>query len=392
MIGPLSYDPSARAGATGRLALLARGRLRGLLRMPLFYKVLLANAAVVVAVGAVAGAAAHGLLRTRGHLESVGLFLLVGLVCALVTIPLYAAVLRLALSPLDALERAADEVAGGRMDARARLPRLADPRLARVIRVFNRLLDGLAADRQRLRAVAARAFRAQEAERVRVAHELEGETAQTLSALLLKLRVARRAADGERRERLLDELRDDLVGLTDKIRDFALMLHSPTLDEVGLQGAVEAYARVLGGRTGLAIDVRADAVAGLLGDEGELAVYRVVQEALSNVVRHAGATHVRVRLERGPGWVQATVRDDGRGFEVTAAEAGGACLGFFGMRERALYVGGVVEVDSAPGAGTKVTIRAPAAAEAPKARRPAARAPRAMGRAPLRGGAVRRRA
>ena len=366
MIRPLPYTPHARAAGGGRFARLARRPVRGLLRMPLFHKVLLANAAVVVAVGAVAGAAAHELLRTRVHLESVGLFLLVGAVCALATLPLYAAVLRVALSPLDALERAAEEVAGGRMDARARLPRVADPKLARVIDVFNRLLDGLAADRQRLRAVAARAFRAQEAERVRVAHELEGETAQTLSALLLKLRVARRSRDGAPRERLLDELRDDLVGLTDKMRDFALMLHSPTLDEVGLQAAVEAYARVLGAHTGLAIEVRGDGLSdGLLGPEGELAVYRVVQEALSNVVRHAGAAHVRVRLERGPGWVEATVRDDGRGFEVAEAEADEACLGFFGMRERALYVGGAVEVDSAPGAGTRVTVRVPVA-EAPR--------------------------
>jgi two-component system, NarL family, sensor histidine kinase UhpB len=334
---------------------------RRLLRLPVFYKVLLANAAVVVLVAAAAGAAAHELLSVRGELASVGLFLLIGSVCATVTLPLYAAVLRLAFQPLDALERAAEEVAGGRMDARAELLPQADPRLARVIRVFNRLLDGLAADRERLRQVAARAFRAQESERVRVAHELEGETAQTLSAILLKLRVARRAPDPRRQERLLDELRDELVGLTDKIRDFAQMLHSPTLAEVGLVGAAEAYARVLSAHAGVSIDVKADDVAGLLSEDGELAVYRIVQEALSNVVRHAGAVHARIHFTRGPGWVEATVRDDGRGFEVDRAEAGQHCLGFFGMRERALYVGGAVEVESAPGAGTKVTVRVPAA-------------------------------
>jgi two-component system sensor histidine kinase UhpB len=139
------------------------------------------------------------------------------------------------------------------------------------------------------------------------------------------------------------------------------MLHSPTLAEVGLGAAVEAYVRALAAHTGLRIDVRASGVAGMLTGDGELAVYRIVQEALSNVVRHAGAGHVRVWLERRAGAVEATVRDDGRGFQVERAEASRACPGFFGMRERALYVGGAVDVDSAPGAGTRVTIRVPRA-------------------------------
>ena len=334
---------------------------RRLLRVPLFYKVLLLNAAVVVLVAAASAAAAGALLRGRPALASVGLFLLIGAVCAVATVPLHAAVLRVALSPLDALERAAAQVAGGRMDARARISPLADPRLARVAGVFNRLLDGLAADRERLREVAARAFRAQESERVRMAHELEGETAQTLSALLLRLRIARRASDEAARERLLDELRGDIVALTDKMRDFAGLLHTPALEELGVAAALEGYCRRLSAATGLAIEVRGGDVDGLLSAEGEQAVYRIVQEALSNAVRHAGACRVRVCLRRDDGGVTATVRDDGRGFEPAAVQAERPCLGFFGMRERALYVGGAVEVDSAPGAGTKVVVRVPAA-------------------------------
>ena len=150
-----------------------QGRVRRwLLQMPVFHKVLLANAAVVVLVAAAAAAAATRLLRGAPQLDSVALFLLIGSVCATATLPLYAAVLRLALSPLDALEQAAEEIARGDMDARAPMNPMADPRLQRVIRVFNRLLDGLAAEQRRLREVAARAFRAQESERVRMAHEL----------------------------------------------------------------------------------------------------------------------------------------------------------------------------------------------------------------------------
>jgi signal transduction histidine kinase len=351
------------------------GRGRGvrarLLRMPVFYKVLLANAAGIVVVSAAAGAAAHALLRGATAVESVALFLLAGAACALATLPLYAFVLRLALQPLDALEDAAEEVARGRMDARARVSKLADPRLDRVVSVFNRLLDGLQADQRRLREVAARAFRAQEAERVRMAHELEGETAQRLSALLLTLRIARRTEDAAARERLLDTLRADIVALTDQMRDFAGLLHSPTLAEVGLAAALEAYGRRLSAHTGLEVQVRAGSfVAGALTPEGELAIYRVVQEALSNVLRHASATHARVSVERADGVVEAVVRDDGRGFDVGRTEAERACLGFFGMRERALYVGGAVEVESAPCAGTRVIVRVPVA-PAPSLARPA---------------------
>ncbi|HET7230500.1 MAG TPA: sensor histidine kinase [Longimicrobium sp.] len=337
-----------------------RSRLgRLLLKLPLFHKVLLANAAVVVLVSAASAAAAHRLLSGRPELATIALFLLIGSVCASLTLPLYAAVLRLALSPLDELEHAAEQVAGGRMDARARASRIADPRLERVTRVFNRLLDGLAAEQQRLREVAARAFRAQESERVRMAHELEGETAQTLSALLLRLRIARRTTDPAAHERLLDQLRDDIVALTDRMRDFAGMLHSPTLAEVGLRAALEGYARRLSAHTSLEVTVDGDEVDGVLAPDGELALFRVVQEALSNVLRHAGARRVHVLVGRDGDAVCAHVDDDGRGFVVAETEASEPCLGFFGMRERALYVGGAVTVESTPGQGTRVTVRVP---------------------------------
>lgn len=356
MDAPLYIDrsDSRRRSRLGRL----------LLRLPLFHKVLLANAAVVVLVSAASAAAANRLLDGRPELATVALFVLIGSVCASLTLPVYGTVLRVALSPLDELEHAAERVSAGRMDARARLSRIADPRLERVTRVFNRLLDGLAADQRRLREVAARAFRAQESERMRMAHELEGETAQTLSALLLRLRIARRSTDPAARERQLDQLRDEIVGLADRMRDFAGMLHSPTLAEVGLGAALEAYARRLSAHTGLEIEVAGDGVDGLLPADGELALYRVVQEALSNVLRHAAAQRVWIDAGIDAGEVFARVTDDGRGFDVARTEEDEPCLGFFGMRERALYVGGTVHVESVIGEGTCLTIRIPRPADA----------------------------
>ena len=99
--------------------------------------------------------------------------------------------------------------------------------------------------------------------------------------------------------------------------------------------------------------------------EAELAVYRIVQEALSNVVRHSGATRAAVRVVREPDRLLVTVEDDGHGFDVAAVRAAGRGLGLFGMGERAAYLGGRVDVQSAPGTGTRVRAEIPLGDDAP---------------------------
>lgn len=217
-------------------------------------------------------------------------------------------------------------------------------------------------DRQLLRETAAKAFRAQETERMRIARELQEETAQTLSALLLHLQVARMHPDAGTRAGVLDEIRDGLVEATDTVRRFARGLYPPALNDVGLVAAVQSYAETLSERSGPRITVIAGEIRGLLGREGELALYRVLQEALSNAVRHAGARSVEVRIAPDGGAVAASVEDDGAGFDPAAQEAAHPCLGLFGMRERAHYAGGSAAVESAPGRGTRVTVRLPIAA------------------------------
>jgi two-component system sensor histidine kinase UhpB len=106
--------------------------------------------------------------------------------------------------------------------------------------------------------------------------------------------------------------------------------------------------------------VEATSPTGALSPEVELALYRILQEALSNVVRHAGASHARVRIGRADGVVEAIVEDDGRGFRVDRVlSAGDAGLGLFGMKERAASLGGDVRVESEPGRGTRVSVRIP---------------------------------
>jgi signal transduction histidine kinase len=216
-------------------------------------------------------------------------------------------------------------------------------------------------DRLLLRETAARAFRAQETERMRIARELQEETAQTLSALLLHLQVARGIEDAAARATVLDEIRAGLTDATDTVRRFARGLYPPALNDAGLAAAVIAYADSLTGSGAPSITVAAGDIVGLLSRERELALYRVLQEAIGNAVRHSRARNVRVHLERAGDEIVARVEDDGAGFDVAEREADHPCLGLFGMRERALHAGGVTRVDSAPGGGTRVVTSFPLA-------------------------------
>jgi signal transduction histidine kinase len=141
------------------------------------------------------------------------------------------------------------------------------------------------------------------------------------------------------------------------VRRLATELRPPILDDLGLAAAVQWQAEQFSSRTGIPADVSApDGVGGT--PEVNLTLFRVLQEALTNVVRHAGASRVRIALERHGRELLLTVADDGRGFAPQDGRAG--ALGLVGMRERITRVGGRLEVTSARGQGTTVTARVPA--------------------------------
>lgn len=352
-------DSQRSTARSTRLVRSVPAAIRSLLRVPLFYKILLANSAIVVA-GAVAGtmttAAFVRAEPDRSTLELVGLLALAGVV---VSVMVNWLILRLALGPLDELERTAHAVQAGQFDARARLSPVMDRELERLTRVFNAMLDGLERTRRRLRDVAARALRAEEEERKRIARELHDETAQSLAAQLVRLRLLRGSTDTTARDAALDEVRAEMTRTLEGIRRYARGLRPPALDELGLGPAIEAHARSLAEATGLEVTVDTERVEGVLSSDAELAMYRIVQEAVSNALRHAQANEVRVRLAREDGTVVATVEDDGRGFAVDEVMSSQRGLGLFGMQERSAYVGGRVEIESAPGEGTRVRVEVP---------------------------------
>jgi two-component system sensor histidine kinase UhpB len=347
------HDPLHPPGRLPRL-------VRWLLRVPLFYKILLANAALVL-VGTIVGSVltADYVRRHPGAStqDLVGVLSLVGIVT---TVLVNALILRLALHPLDALERTAARVQRGDLDARVPLSPIADRELDRLTRTFNGMLESGAANRERLREIAATALNAAEEERKRIARELHDETAQLLAALLIRIRVVKNASGDAAVAGPLEDMRREIGHALDGVRRFARGLRPPALDELGLIPAIESHVRSIREITDIDLSLDPDGTSGdELPPEASLAVYRIVQEALSNVVRHSGATRAAVRVVREPDRLVVTVQDDGHGFNVPEVRATGAGLGLFGMNERAAYLGGRVDVQSAPGTGTRVRAEIP---------------------------------
>jgi signal transduction histidine kinase/ligand-binding sensor domain-containing protein len=215
---------------------------------------------------------------------------------------------------------------------------------------------------EQLRRLTGRLEAAKEDERKRIARELHDEMGQALTAAKINLQLLPGVPDAEERGRRIG----DTVALVDRmiqhVRTLSLDLRPPLLDELGLIPAVRGYLEALAQRSGIKIEVEADALAEPLSPEIEITTFRVIQEALTNVLRHAQARGTRVRLRREPPWLGVTVADDGNGFDVEEAlgrAAGGHHLGLLGIRERVEGLGGSVEFDSAAGRGTEIRVRVP---------------------------------
>jgi PAS domain S-box-containing protein len=197
---------------------------------------------------------------------------------------------------------------------------------------------------------------AQDDERRRIARELHDETGQSLTALLVGLRTIEGSQTVAQAVGLARQLRETTAQTLVDVGRLWRGLHPRVLDDLGLAAAVTHHAQEFAQAHRIAVNVRTE---GLDGDGLspllQATVYRVLQEALTNVARHAGARSVSVRLERGAGSVELRVQDDGAGF----APGDSGRLGLRGMRERAALLGGSVAVESQPGAGTTITARIP---------------------------------
>jgi two-component system sensor histidine kinase UhpB len=224
--------------------------------------------------------------------------------------------------------------------------------VARIELAFLRMMRRLEAERRR---AGSAALHAQEEERARVARDLHDEVNQSLTGLLLRLEAAREAAPPELEDELAETkaLANQAMG---ELLSLARQLRPTALDDLGLVAAIEGQVEQLR-RGEIVASLQAEGDFSDLGDDAQLVVYRVAQEALSNAARHSGAGRVEVRLRRTEaGGVLLEVSDDGRGFAFDESERG---LGIGGMRERALLIGAELTIESRPDKGTTVRLAVP---------------------------------
>ena len=312
--------------------------------LPLFWRVFGTNAAALVLAFLALVFAPVTVSVPPAAIELVVLAL--GLLCLL---GLNMALLQPAFRPLDELVetmRGHDPLSPGR---RVRVD--GGPAIVALAQTFNEMLDRLESER---RDSARRALLVQEGERQRLARELHDEVGQTLTGVMLQVEGLAGTIAEEYREQL-DELRETARHGTEEVRRIVRRLRPEALEDLGLQSALAALASSIGEPAGFRIEWRLEP--GLpLSQEQELVVYRIAQEALTNVARHANAAQVHLHLGRADEHVVLTVRDDGRGLPP---DAFWSSEGIRGMRERAMLIGAELTIAEPPSGGTEVRLSIP---------------------------------
>jgi two-component system sensor histidine kinase UhpB len=224
--------------------------------------------------------------------------------------------------------------------------------VARLATAFRSMLVRIEDERKRSGKLV---LHAQEEERRRLARDLHDEVNQALTAILLRLEALSHSAPPELGDEL-SELKRLVNQAMSELLQLARQLRPTALDDHGLLPAIASQVRRFAAQTGIKADLNAVGESSSLAPDEEIAVYRIAQEALANVARHAGASLVEVDLNAAGAGLQLTVRDDGRGFETHRTGDG---LGLGGMAERARLVGGELTIESRPGSGTELCLRVP---------------------------------
>jgi two-component system sensor histidine kinase UhpB len=307
--------------------------------IPLFWRIFIPNVTVLSVAGVVLAAEpANGKVA----------ILLAGF---LVMLTVNLAVMRRSFAPLARLAeqmQAVDPLEPGQ-----RVPVYGPPsEVTLVAGAFNDMLDRLETER---RESARRELSAQQAVLRDVARDLHDAIGQDLTAIALMLdRVATGGAPPEQAA----QARDAALEAVEKVRRIVRRLRPELLEDLGLKPALAELCRRLSERSGIGIECALQDPPYAIDPDAALVVFRVVQEGLTNVMRHSGATRARVTLEAGDDGLVAAVQDDGGGFRPDGSPSSG---GMLQMRERALLVGGMVSVESAPGKGTRVSLTVPRA-------------------------------
>ncbi|HEX6796374.1 MAG TPA: ATP-binding protein [Ktedonobacterales bacterium] len=327
---------------------------RRLRALPLLYKVLCANS-IVILIGATLGT--YLATQLQGDSRPVVLisFVLTGL---LISVAINFLLLKLALHPLHRLRETMSLVQAGDLSRQAPITGQ-DPDADQLAIAFNTMLaalDDLARSR------ASQILHAQEQERKRIARELHDETSQVLTSLLISLALLEETVTSETGRARIADTRALAHQTLRAVRNLSIDLRPSALDDLGLLPALRWYIKEYQQKCDIEVEFVATGLKDRLPPEMETAIYRIVQESLTNTAKHAHAHRAWVTLAGDGTQVRVHTRDDGRGFDAPAVlktpwqDRG---LGLAGMMERASLLGGTVQISSQPGAGTTVDLVIP---------------------------------
>ncbi len=333
------------------------GLLRPFLRIPVFYRVLIANS-VIIFVGATGGTWLASQLNTLPSASTIlVVFVTVGW---LVSVALNFVVLQIAFRPLMDLGKVMNRVQSGERTLRAPLTGV-DPQADQLAHTFNVMLETID-EANRLRAT--QILNAMEEERKRIARELHDETSQVLTSLLISLAILEESITTSEARARIGDTRKLAHQTLRAIRNLSIDLRPSALDDLGLLPALRWYVKEYQQKFTIEVDLQATAFKERLPAEMETALYRIIQESLTNVARHAHAHKVSIALKEDADAVYATISDDGIGFDAeqlqrTPGPGQERGWGLVGMHERASLLDGSLVIDSQPGSGTIVRVRIP---------------------------------
>jgi len=266
--------------------------------------------------------------------------------------------------PILDLVEATDAVAQG--DFSRRVTRWANDEIGELATAFNTMTEALEAaaqersERDRLREqYISGVIVAQENERKRIARELHDSTGQSLTALLVGLQDLKQAENNGSGSTRIDRLRDVVSHALDEVRGIAWRLRPSVLDDLGLQSALERLIEQYQQQQGIAVDLVMRGLPPRLPATLETAIYRIVQEGLTNIARYAGAQTASVVIGKRDDMIRIIIEDDGAGFDPKQVAHTSTSLGLQGIRERAGLFGGTLEIDSTPGHGASLFIAIP---------------------------------
>jgi two-component system, NarL family, sensor histidine kinase UhpB len=329
-------------------------RLNKLFALPLLYKVLFANSLVIL-LGATLGTYLATRLRDTNSLVVLISFILTGLI---VSVVINYALLKFALSPLTRLRETMQQAQAGDMSSTAPVTGF-DPDADSLARTFNTMLAAID-DLSKTRAI--QILHAQEQERKRIARELHDETSQVLTSLLISLAMLEESVASETARTRIAETRALAHQTLRAVRNLSIDLRPSALDDLGLLPALRWYIKEYQQKCGVEVEFVSSGLRERLPAEMETAIYRIIQESLTNTARHAHATRVRVTVSEGNAAIRMRIADDGAGFDAPAVlrtpwqDRG---LGLGGMMERASLLNGSVDIESEPGAGTVISVNIP---------------------------------